>query len=83
MLFYMISSVIMMNIVYKRKTLYVHLEENVDELLASKIEDRVNSIMGLYAIDNLVICPMNGGTEYLRGFESRFNASHKNKMIIK
>lgn len=82
-LFYIIKMVIIMNIVYKRKTLYVYLKEDIDEALASKIEDRVNDIMGLYSIENLVINVSANGVENLKGFETRFNTSHKNKMVIK
>lgn len=82
MFFYNINSVIIVNIVYKRKTLYVYLKEDIDEAIAEKIEDRVNNIMGLYSIDNLVIMASNG-KEHLKNFEARFNASHKSKMIIK
>lgn len=72
-----------MNIVYKKKTLYVYLKEDIDEPLASKIEDRVNNIMGLYSIENLVINASPHRIDGLKDFEARFNASHKNKMVIK
>ncbi len=58
-----------MNIIYKRKTLYVYLKEDVDELLASKIEDRVSNIMGLYSIDKLVIDSSGRKVDSLRDFE--------------
>ena len=83
MFFYMMNLVIIVNIIYKRKTLYVYLKEDVDDLLASKIEDRVNNIMGLYSIDKLIIDSSGKKVEHLKDFEARFNASHKSKMVIK
>ena len=44
-----------MNIIYRKNTLYVYIRENIDDNLISKVEDRVNNIMGIYNIDNLII----------------------------
>ena len=71
-----------MNIIYRKNTLYVYLQEKVDSDLVNIIEDRVNNIMGSYDIDNLVI-KTNGQTgEHFNEFKTRYNSRHKSKVII-
>jgi len=72
-----------MNIIYRKNTLYVYLNENIDAPLAHKVEDRINNIMGTYSIDNLVIRTNGQNAGALRDFEFRYNSTHSTRMTIK
>ena len=75
--------IIAMNIIYRKNTLYVYVRENIDAPLVSKMEDRINNIMGTYNIDNLVIRTNGQNIEGLKGFEHRYNMAHSHNLIIK
>jgi hypothetical protein len=68
-----------MDIIYRKDTLFVNLEksDNMDTM-----EKRVNSIMDVYKIENLVV-NTNGNDFYLDNFEKNYNKSHKSKVFIK
>lgn len=72
-----------MNIIYRKNTLYVYMRENITESLVNQMEDRVNNIMGTYDIDNLVINTNGAGLDHFHDFESRYNSSHRSRVIIK
>ena len=72
-----------MDLVYKKDTLYVYLDEELDEDVVNSLEHRVDSIMGLYDIDNLVINSKDKNIDMFSNFEKRYNKKHKSKMIIK
>ena len=72
-----------MNIIYRKNTLYVYVKEGIDEHLVSSMEDKVNNIKGTYDIDNLVISTGGRTGTHFHEFESRYNQSHKSKVIIK
>ena len=72
-----------MNLVYKKDTLYVYLDEDLNGDVVNSLEQRVNSIMSSYDIDNLVIDSKDKNITKLVDFEKRYNQKHKSKMIIK
>lgn len=72
-----------MNLVYKKDTLYVYLDEVIDDDVVNSLEQRVNSIMSSYDIDNLVINSKDKNINKFIDFEKRYNQKHKSKMIIK
>lgn len=72
-----------MDLVYKKDTLYVYLDEDLNDEIIYSLENRVNSIMGLYDIDNLVINSKDKNVQKFVDFEKRYNKKHKSKMIIK
>ena len=55
----------------------------LDDDLVNSLEQRVDSIMSLYDIDNLVINSKDRHTDLFIDFEKRYNKKHKSKMIIK
>lgn len=72
-----------MDLVYKKDTLYVYLDEKLDEEVVNSLEQRVNSIMSAYDIGNLVIDSKDKSLDKLINFEKRYNKKYKSKMIIK
>ncbi len=72
-----------MDIIYKKGTLYVYLEEGMNARTLRNLETRVEKIMSTYGIDNLVVDTLGENQEYMELFESRFNRRHKSKVIIK
>ncbi len=72
-----------MNIIYRKNTLYVYMNENIDKHNLSTMEERINHIMGTYDIDNLVINTYGNDIEGLYEFENRYNSRHKSRVIIK
>lgn len=72
-----------MDIIYKKDTLYVYLDDGIDEDKMLLVEDKINSIMGTYKINNLVIKPGNLDTKLFEPFRKRYNQNHKTNMIIK
>lgn len=72
-----------MDIIYKKDTLYVYLDDGIDEDKMFLVEDKINSIMGTYKINNLVIKPGNLDTKLFEPFRKRYNQNHKTNMIIK
>lgn len=72
-----------MDLVYKKDTLYVYLDEVLDKEVVTQLENRVDSIMSLYDIDNLVINSRDRDIHKFLDFEKRYNQKHKSKMIIK
>lgn len=81
--FVIISSGEYMDIIYKKDTLYVYLDERLNEDVMRTLESRVNNIMGTYNIENLVINTKEKSTEHLHEFESKYNSKHRSKVIIK
>ena len=47
------------------------------------MEQKVNNIMKIYDIDNLVIKTCWDDEEYLNDFANRYNRLHKSNVIIK
>lgn len=80
--FVIINVVKIMNIIYRKNTLYVYLQEEIDSYLVDTLEDRVNNIMGSYDIENLVIKTNGKHGGHFHEFESRYNSKHKSKVII-
>jgi hypothetical protein len=72
-----------MNIIYRKNTLYVYVNEEVNDELIDSMENRVNNILGCYDIDNLVINTGGESRDHFNDFESRYNQNHKYKVIIK
>lgn len=72
-----------MDIIYRKDTLYVYIDEVVDEHVVRKLERNVENIMETYNINNLVVDTNNQSRIHFHGFESRYNSKHKPKMIIK
>lgn len=72
-----------MNIVYRKNTLYVYLNERIDREVLESMEQKVNNIMRIYDIDNLVIQTCKEDEEYLNNFVSRYNRLHKSNVIVK
>lgn len=44
-----------MELVYKKNTLYVYVSDVLNHLSLSKLEDKINSVLGIYEVNNLVI----------------------------
>ena len=65
-----------MNIIYRKNTLYVYIRENIDDNLISKVEDRVNNIMGIYNIDNLIIRVDGQNITNLKEFGNKYKGIH-------
>lgn len=72
-----------MNIFYKKDTLYVTLDELVDREVIDTVESRVNAIMSSYNIPNLVIDTNGQNTDHFKEFEQRYNHKHNSRVIIK
>lgn len=72
-----------MDIIYKKDTLYVYLDEEVDEQGMSALEDKVDGIMSTYNIENLVIDTHRTNQAHLRRFESSYNSRHRSRVVIK
>lgn len=72
-----------MDIIYKKDTLYVYLDDEISEDMIYTVEDKINTIMGTYKISNLVIKPGNLDTKLFEPFRKRYNQNHKTNMIIK
>ncbi len=72
-----------MDIIYKKGTLYVYLEEDMNARILRNLETRIERIMSAYGIENLVIDTLGENHEYMELFESRFNRRHRTKVIIK
>ncbi len=68
-----------MDIEYKKQTLYVYLNEDVD---VERMQNKVENIMDTYEINNLVI-HTKGEKKHLHEFEWNYNTKHKTKVIIK
>lgn len=80
--FVIIILVNIMNIIYRKNTLYVYLQEEINSHVVDTLEDRVNNIMGSYDIENLVIKTNGKHGAHFHEFESRYNSKHKSKVII-
>lgn len=72
-----------MDIIYKKDTLYVYLDESLDDARMSALESRIDHIMSTYNIEHLVVKSADERSESLERFENKFNARHHSKMIIK
>ena len=72
-----------MNINYRRDTLYVILEENLNEESVNTVENRVDNIMDTFNIENLVINARKMSPVHFRQFEENFRSRHENKVVIK
>ncbi len=72
-----------MDIIYKKDTLYVYLDDSDDSEAVGTLEDKVDHIMSTYNIDNLVINTKDDSREDIQEFESKFNSKHRSKVIIK
>ena len=71
-----------MDIIYKKDTLYVYLDEKVDQEVVDTLESRVDNIMDTYNIENLVI-NTRSRSRHLHEFETKYNSRHQSKVIIK
>lgn len=72
-----------MDIIYKKNTLYVYLDESLNDSTLEILERRVNNILRTYKIDNLVINSEEENDEHLHKFECKYNSTHRSKVIIK
>lgn len=72
-----------MDIEYRKDTLYVHLNENIDKDKIESLETKVDNIMKTYDIGNLVINTRGKGREHLHEFEWKYNSRHRTNVIIK
>lgn len=72
-----------MDIIYKKDTLYVYIDEAINEELVDTLESRVDHIMGTYNIENLVINAKDRNSLHFHEFETKYNSRHKSKVVIK
>jgi hypothetical protein len=72
-----------MDIIYRKDTLYVYLDESLDSDIVRTMESRVNNIMSTYNIENLVINTNDSPDSHLLDFQTKYNSSHKSKVVIK
>lgn len=72
-----------MDIIYKKDTLYVYLEEELNFRVLCNLENQIVRIMEDYGINNLVIDTFGENREYMDFFKSRFNRRHNIKVMIK
>lgn len=72
-----------MDIIYKKDTLYVYLEEELNFRVLCNLENQIVRIMEDYGINNLVIDTFGENREYMDFFKSRFNRRHNMKVMIK
>lgn len=61
----------------------MYLNERIDKVILKNMEQKVNNIMKIYDIDNLVIKTCWDDEEYLNDFANRYNRLHKSNVIIK
>ncbi len=72
-----------MDIIYRKDTLYVYVEDELDENLVGRLERRVDNIMARYGIERVVVDTRGQRPEFMHVFERRFNSRHKSKVIVK
>lgn len=73
-----------MEIVYTEETLYVNIFDEINELLVSKIQNRVFKIIDDYDIDNIVLNIMNDKKyktdafdKFINNYRSKYNGKVK------
>lgn len=72
-----------MEIVYRKDTLYVYIDEEVTKELVEDLKRRTETIMDTYGIDNLVVDTHKNASSLLSDFAVKYNTCHRSKMILK
>lgn len=71
-----------MKIIYRKNTLYVYLDEDFDKNSFKRLENKIDNIMGIYNISNLVL-NSKCDEKTMKEFEVKYNSHHKSPIIIR
>lgn len=73
----------MMNIVYRKDTLYVYVVDEIDYDLIERMERQVGKILERYKIDNLVLDVKEKNNELIEQFCRRYNVKYRKKILVR
>jgi hypothetical protein len=74
-----------MNIFYTENTLYVNLEDSVDDIMISRLKQKIFGILDDYDIENIVlnVIAQNNNCFLLDDFIKEYHAKYNGNIVVR